>query len=321
MEVLTKELVVASLISDAAKHNFDQLIANGDKMEITRENLAADYSVLLSIRDMYLFLQERRDAEDKPDKDRIKARKEGYDVYMKPMEAILEKAEPILTRLNGIIKREEKQIIGEIEKKNDVMRRHVDFVNDTTKQILLAPDNNDLARIQKLIGSEKSRTAFYGDYHSNIVELCDLLLGLINERKKIMKDNAKLEADKTKWLEKGDIVRATQITEQIEHSERVVVENANAIAQKAFEKISGVALLETNFDTEALKPRTHRWSWRVENIDTMYQKSPELVTKEPNKKAINALLKEKTDADELKEDEEVNLNGLIFYRKPFFVAI
>lgn len=306
-------------MSDAAKYNIEQVIDNGNKMAITRESLKKDYSFLLGMRDLYMYLKERKDAEDKPDKERIKARKEGFESYMKRLEVILEKAEPVLMALNAQIKTAEGLLLAEITKKNDIRGRHIEFVNDTAKMIVTAPDNKELARIQKLIGTEKSRTGFYGDYHPVIEEVCNSLLKLIDERKAFVKNSSKLEADFKKWSESGDMPRAAQIKEEMELMERVVNENALAIAQDAYTKVAGVQIEETEFISEAVVPRTHRWSWRVDNIETLYQKMPELVIKEPNVKAINEFMKKKT--DELDETKDNNFNGLVLYRKPYFVSI
>lgn len=308
-------------MSDAAKYNVEKLIEIGNKMVISRDTIAADYETLLNLRDFYMFLKERKDAEDKPDKDRIKARKEGYDTYMKRIEAILEKAEPDFVALNTDIKLQEKVIIGQIEKNNAIRNRHKEFVNEMVKSVMVAEDNKELGRIQSLVGSEKARKTFYGDYFLVIEDVCNSLLQLVDERKLFIKSNQKLSAEMKKWTDAGDIPKATQIKEQMDQSERVLHQNALAIAQDAYKKVSDVQMQDTDIVSAAITPRLHRWSWKVDDIELMYKKTPNLVVKEPNTKAINAFLKEKVEADELDDLEDNVFNGLILYRKQFYVSI
>ena len=321
MEQLTKELVVASLIEDATRHNVSQLIETGKNIKISRDTISVNYAFLSKMRDLYLYFKDRMDAENKGDKDRIKARKEGYDTYMKPIEEILEKAEPFFIQVNGEIKREEAIAIQAIEKQNEIKSRHVEFVNDIARLIAMAPDNTELARIQQLIGSEKSRTGFYGDYHPKIKDVCDSLLSLVSDRKQIIKDNAKLQKEYDKFISSGDIVKATQIKEQMDHSVRVIGENVMAIAENAYKQVAAVSLADTELVSAAVSPRLHRWSWRVEDIELLYKNLPALVVKEPHAKSINLFLKEMQESGKLKETEDNNFYGLILYRKPFFVAI
>lgn len=314
-------MVVASLLPEITKQNWQQLLDAAKNIRITRETIAVNYDDLSKLRELYLFLEERRKAEDEPDKDRIKARKEGYDTYMKPIKAILEMAEPDFIKINGEMGREERAILAAIDKQNDIRKKHVDFVNDIVKLILIAPDNKELARIQMLIGSEKSRTNYYGDYHQYIGKSCDELLQLVDGRKDFIKDNAKLIKDRAKAEAAGDVVLETQLKEQIDMNEEVIRQNAQQIAESAYTQVTSVSMIDSELVSATIKPRLRRWSWRIDDIDLLLQKSPELVLKEPNKKAITAFMKEKTKDDELDEHESHNFNGLIIYKKPFFVAI
>lgn len=321
MSQLTKEQVEASLLPVVTNTNLLQLLEAAKKTKVTPETISVNFSDMIILRSIYIKLKERKDEEDAPDKARIKARKEGYETYMKPVEELLEIIDPQFAIVNAEIKRREKVIKDDIEKQNKIRSRHLEFVNDTAKMIAVAPDNTELARIQKLIGSEKARTGFYGTYHDKIKEVCDLLLKLVDDRKKIIKDNTKLQKDYDKWLLAGDITRATQLKEEMEQNERVINENVLAIAQSAYEQVSAVSLLDTELVSAAITPRLHRWSWKVEDIDLLYQKMPEMVLKEPNTKSINAFMKSKVDANELSDDDDNNFYGLILYRKPFFVSI
>lgn len=321
MEHITKEMVIANLLPEIAKNNIQQLIDAGKKIQISKETISIDYDNLKKIRLAYEMLKKRMDDENQPDKDRIKARKEGYDHYLKQMEDVLENADPVLTQLNYEIKKDEHLVILEITRKNEIKARHIEFVNETAKMIALAQSNKELATIQSLIGTEKSRESFYKEYFPVISEVCDSLLSLIGERKIIIKENDKLKKEYEMWKAAGDITKAIELKEQIEFNERVIDQNVEEISQKAYKQISDVALSDTEFISRSISPRLHRWSWRVDDIEKLHKKRPGLVVKEPNVKAINAFMKEQQALENMDDLEDNSFDGLVLYRKPFFVGI
>lgn len=319
---LTKELVVASLIPEVARNNIQQLIEVGKGIIPTEETIKVDYENLLKIRDMWTLLEKRRKEEDAQDRERIKARKEGYDKYMKPMEEILEAAEPILAAINHKLWSAEKDVVESIKLHNERQEALTSFVNEIAKAVAVAPDSKELVMIQKLIGTEKSKSSFYGEYKSKMVDgVCDALLSMIAERKQILKENQKVQHEYDTWLAAGDIDKAAQLKDTIELNNIMAQQNIERIADGAFQQISSILPVSTNFESATIHPRLHRWSWRVDDIELLYKKNPPLVSKEPNKKAINDFMKEKSDADELKLDCENNFNGLVVWRKPFFVSV
>lgn len=320
-QYLTKELVVASLLPEIVRLNLDELISVGKQIKVQKETLAANYSDLKRLREMHQLLKKRMDDENQPDKDRIKIRKEGYDTYMKQIEEILEEADPLISEFYHELKEEENKRTDELKGLNGVIGRHLEFVNITARLIVSATEATELTRIQKLIGSEKSKSAFYGDYQEKNEAVCDELIKLVADRKKIMKDNAKIQKDYDTWLTAGDIVKATQLKEQMEFNDRVVSENAKSIADNAYKHVAGVEKFEIIMSVDLISPRLRRWAWRVDDIDIMHKKMPVMVEKVPVKKEINAFMKSKVEEESLDDEKDNMFNGLVIYKKPFFVSI
>lgn len=314
-------MVLAGLLPEVVQLKLEQLIAVAKEIVPSKFTLKADYANLLKLREMHSLLKSRMEEENSEDKERIKARKEGYDVYLKPMEEILADADPLIRHLYYEIKAEEKAVIEGLKDENEVKGRFIEFVNFTVRAIVIAPDNKEITRIQKLIGSEKSKESFYGELHPELKNTCDALLKLSAERKEILKNNAKLEKEYEVWLAAGDIAKATQLKEQMEANDMIVADNAKIIAESAFKQVSWIQKADEDIESALIRPRTHRWSWRVDNIELLFKKRPELVEKTPNTKAINALMKEKNEAEELDKEIENVFDGLVFYYKPFFTEI
>jgi hypothetical protein len=318
---ITKELVVASLISETTRLNLQTLLEQAKSIRYDRDALSSNYDLLLKLRGIWDYLDKRRKEEDKVEKDIIATRKSGYDEIMNPIAELLDAADPHLFALNTEVLLEEKVIGDAIKKQISTRDALAEFINDTIRIIIGAPDNKELIRIQKSIGSEKSHKTKYGEYASLLEGICDELLELINGRKKLISENSKLQEQLDKAILGNDEPAKVHITELMEIGKRELEENAASISDNAIQKISSLPIIGYDAVSKAIKPRTHRWSWRVDNMELLYKKYPEFVVKEANTKAINAFMKEKSESEELDEYKENNFSGLVLYRKPFYVAV
>jgi hypothetical protein len=318
---ITKELVVAGLISTVTQKNMNGLVVAAEKMIITPETLSDNYEILKQLREIWNYLDERRKSEDKPEKERIAARKEGYDSIMKPIEKLLERIEPELIAVNDKIQEEDRLKLADITKKNDVRTRHVEFVNEITKSVTVADDNKELARLQMLVGTEKSKKKFYGDYYKVIEATCDELLSLIDNRKKIIKDNTELLKKQEEAKSKGDEALAVSLMEEIEYNVNFIRQNAEALANDALKMVSEVSMIGADFTSNAITPRLHRLSYKVTDINTLAQRMPDLVEKVPNVKAINDFMAQMKESGELNLEGVNEFPGLTIYNKKFYVSV
>jgi len=318
---ITKELVIASLISETTRLNLQTFLDQAKSIRHDRESLSANYELLLKLRDIWDFLDKRRKAEDKPEKEVIATRKEGYEEIMNPIAELLEAADPYILAINSELLLEEREI-GEAIKKQVANRDSLaEFINDTIRAIVAASDNKELVRIQKAIGSEKSHRAKYGEYATVLESVVDDLLKLIDGRKKLIHETGMLNERMQKALRENDQPAIVQAKELMELGKQELDENAAGISDKAFKKVSELPIAGYDIVSKAVKPRTHRWAWRVDDMELLYKKMPELVTKEANTKAVNAFLKVKVESGTLDEYLDNKFNGLVIYRKPFYVSV
>lgn len=318
---LTKELVVASLISETTRLNLQTLLEQAKSIRHDREALAANYDLLLKLRGIWDFLDKRRKAEDKTEKDIIATRKEGYEQIMNPIAELLEISDPFINELNSEILLEEREIGGKINEQIADRDALAQFINDTIRIIIGAADNKELVRIQKLIGTEKSHKNQYGEYAPILSDVCDDLLKLIDGRKKLIVDGDKLNARLIIAMQEDDQPAIIQIKELMDLGKRELEENAHSISDKALKKVTELPIVGYDIVSAAIKPRTHRWSWRVDDVELLYKKHPMFVVKEADTKAINAFMKQKAEEGSLDEYVDNLFNGLVLYRKPFYVSV
>ena len=318
---ITKELVVAGLISETTRLNLDSLLEQGKSIRYDKEALSSNYDVLLRLRGIWDFMDKRRKEEDKAEKEILAIRKSAYDEIMNPIAELLEAADPYIFALNTEILLEEKQIGDGIKKQVANRDSLAEFINDTIRSIVAAPDNKELVRIQKLIGSEKSHKNKYDQYAPILEDACNDLLKLIDGRKKLIVENGQLGERLKKANADNDQPAIVQIKELMDLGRQELEENAASISENAFKKVSGLPIVGYDIVSKAIKPRLNRWAWRVDDMEKLYKKSPQFVTKEPNVKTINAFMKEKADSGELSEHADNEFNGLVLYRKPFYVSV
>lgn len=319
MENNIKELTYAKLLPAINSNNAQQLMDEAKTLVVTPQTLQSSYQTYLKLWHFYKYLEGIKKDWDKPQKTIVAERKAGFEIIMKPIREILDNADPILMAFNEEIKYEEGLINANISKINEIVKRHSEFINETVTLIVSAPDNSELIRIQKLIGSEKSRTGFYGEYHPKIKEACNMLLKLIDDRKNLIKENGKQQKQYDKAVSVKDFVLATQIKETMEFSQKIIEENGMLIAEDAFKLISDIVPITEDLTTGTIKPRLRKWSFKVTNIIELQKENPEFVEIIPNKKAIMAFQKSKE--NELDENSDNVFGSLILYKKPFFVGI
>lgn len=318
---LTKELVVASLISETTRLNLETFLEKAKSIRHDRDSLSANYDLLLTLRNIWDYLDKKRKDEDKVEKDIIATRKAGYEEIMNPIAELLDAADPEIFALNTEILLEEKKLGEKIKEQIADRDALAEFINSTIRTIVAAPDNNELVRIQKLIGSEKSHKGKYGEYASIAGEACDDLLKLIDGRKKLIVEGGKLQENLNKATAVNDQPAIVEIKKLMDAGKQELEENAASISDNAFKKVSGLPIVGYDVVSKAVKPRLHRWSWRVDNMDLLYKKSPHFVVKEPDTKVINAFMKKKSEDGELDEYKENEFNGLVLFRKPYYVAV
>lgn len=311
----------SKLIPELTNQGWYQLIEVAKNASITPETISETYQSFLKLRAVYEWLNEREEEDNKEEKEIIATRKAAYDKLRKPIKEILNNADALFAAVNKDILCREKAIGEEIEKENKLRTDFMDFVNVTTKNIVVATDTKELGKIQMLIGSKKSTSKSYGDDKSKIDSICDRLLSLIDDRKVFLKEDLKLESDYKKANDSGDIVLATQIRSEIDDHKRVLEENANQLAQDAYREISSLAVMNNDMVSAAITPRLHRWSWRVDNIEKLYKKMPQMVDKIPNTKAINTFMSELKEEKGLNPYEENEFHGLVIWNKEFYVSV
>lgn len=315
---VSKEVVKSVFNLELASENYQKLLQEAENIVFTKENINQDYTALKKLREIRKKLDESREEKKKPFTAAGKAIQDAYNELDKPIKDVLDRKTAEFTKVNDEIKAENLRIEQENQKKFNIQQSIQEFVNNTTIDITKAETDTEIIRIQKAVGSEKSRSGYYGEFLDQLKVSCDNLTPLINERKAFIRERAELEEKEKQALSNNDHNEMVKIKEAKELLEFSVNENAIRMQETAFEQAVNIVPVVVGEMAEVVAPRRSSWKWRVDDITSLYKKMPHLVELTPNKTKIDELLATKKAEGSLKGIDELKIFGLTLYLEKLY---
>ncbi len=307
---LNPAIIKASFDLEASKKGYQKMLQKIASIEVTRDNVNDDLTK--EAREISKYLTDKKDADSKPFLEAHKAIMTAYNGLNNPIKAetdrIAARKKIVADEIN-----EEKRIQREEQEKITRQKTAiVDFINRVALLISDAKTDTDIVSIEKLLGSEKTKTSVYGDFISDLANQCEGLRPKIKEQKEQIRNLQDIEAKQKEAMETGDIDEVTKLEEEKEYITQVIAETGIRIHEKAFELASEIEVLAPDIEDTAPKGRSN-WKWRVDNITLLSKKMPHLVKLVPDEEAIDELLKNKKTDGSLKDKEEESFNGITFF--------
>ena len=191
------------------------------------------------------------------------------------------------------------------------------FINNCTQFIAGATSDKQIVNIQKRIGTEKSKKAFYAEFWDELVSKCDAMDDLMNERKAQIRKMDELSAAAENALKNNDAEAAAEIKEQQEQLESDMEENILRIQEEAFNQISNDTPIVVAEPTgEALNGRNY-WRWEPVDLQKTLKKHPDWLILEPNKETIGVFMAENREQWKKEGKDEVIIDGIKFFIKKY----
>lgn len=314
---VTKESVKAKATSELTRLNYQNALAELVAVKVEPDNLPESHEKLKVGKKLEKAVDALRVQEKKPHDDNAAVVQESFMGFLTPIRNEIKRIAADIAAVNAAQLAEQKRIFDENNRILSVRAAIQGFINKAILEISAARTDNEIVRIQKLIGTEKSRKAFYGDLMPELETACDTLTPKINERKEDIRKMAALQQKSEEALKTGDIQTATEIKETTELLESKMEEDVLRMQDTAYEATSGIEVVLTESTTQTVKGR-RLWRWKVDDIAKLDKKHPELVKREPNGDAIEALLSEKRNDGSLDNIDILEMGGLTFYIKPSY---
>jgi len=192
----------------------------------------------------------------------------------------------------------EKQRITGIKSAIDV------FFLGQSQAIAAAKTPEELVKIEKLIGSHKANSSRYQEFLPVMVAKAVNLTELIKVQKEAIKI---LTALNRKEMASGDDAEILELREQQEQIQQTLEQTKINVQEKAISMATQADVVEPEVVlAKEAKPRLSKWYWQM--VDEKAATKAGLTTVIPNKEKIDALLKEKREAE-----TECTENGIRYY--------
>lgn len=311
---VTKPLIQSLFNTELVRRNYRKILQAAVEIKPTRNNLKDAYNRL---KDLEAFAKEMESYRKTVSDPYFKAQKDIKATFDEIMQPILTEVDSLKAAIKTVNDELSAELAAAAIEKNRVIKiadAMTNFINNTTRQIAEAKNDEELVGIQKRIGSEKSRSAFYMEFMDDFRGKCDALTPLINQRKETIRKGFQLLNEQKEALASGNIELASDIRDELELLDVRMEENVLRIQQTAYEQAASTEVIVADPIIDTIKGR-QMWKWKVDDIATLYKKMPHLVQLVPNKEAIEAVLSENKKEWNEKGEDSITMNGLTFYKQ------
>jgi chromosome segregation ATPase len=315
---VTKELVQAIFNKYLSTQNYLKVITAAQNLSFAKDNLSADYPALKEVDGLLKGLEATRKAIKAPYDSATSAIQDAFKEISKPISEIMEQKKGELKKANDEALAEKRVAQQEQDRKDAIVRSIGTFINQVALNVSLASNEEEITRIQKLIGSEKARKNFYQEYYDELVEKCNGLDTAIKDRKSFIKQKNDNETKLQQAMDAGNIDEAAVLKHKQEILETKADESAIILQEEAFKQNLGISTVVGEPMIETVKPRMVKWKWKLEDINLLYKKMPHLVKLIPDEDAIEAILATKKAEKSLPDGEEVKFFGITFYQEKYY---
>lgn len=309
---ITQELVIAKITPDLTRLNYQAILQGIENINVAKDNLPESYEKIKKAGELWKELENKRVEEKSPFDKQVEAIQKAFKSVMNPLEEIIKRKRVDVATIKAQVDKENREIEEANQKKIAAQQASTKFINDTIKAISEAITDTEISRIQMAIGTQKSRTAFYGDQMEAFKIACDNLNPQINDRKEYIRKEAILKKEEQDALESGDIQKITDLKEEREVLQQEMKENVLRMQETAFNESSNIEVVLTESTLVSVDGRNY-WRWEVKDLKLLAKKMPELIEVIPNKKAIDLLLSTKRKDGTLKGKREENYFGIRFF--------
>lgn len=308
-------LIKTAFDLEASKKNYQVLLQNLAAASYTKDNVNED--ITKDGREILKMLEEKKELEAA---DFLQGHRDVMAIYKDLSGPIKEQVD----RLLGEKKKAALEIVAESAKQlaeqnriNAAKKAIIDFGNKVANMISMAKTDTDIVAIEKLLGSEKTKTTVYQEFIPDLITHCDTLRPAVKTQKENIRALQKIEDDEKLAILTGDVQAQTDLRDRKEHFVQVIHETGIRIHEAAFDQATNIEIVVPEVADIAPKGRTN-WKWRVDDIALLQKKMPQLVKVVPNDEAINLLLATKRQDGSLKDKLEEKYFGITFFNDKSF---
>ena len=308
---ITKEIVKASFNIETTRLNYQKVLQATENIVWTRENIDEDY--LAPAKFVATKLTDKKEIYKRPLIDAGKIIQNEYNSVFNPLNDAISRKAAERKALADVIQKEQDLANAELARLNNIRLSMIGFIQSVTNDISECQTDKQIAVIEMRVGTELSRKTFYSDFYDDFKSQCEELRPLIKKQKEYIKLLISLEKQKVEAMSSGDESVAVDARQKAEDIKEFIEEGKLRLQQKAFEQLEN-SDVSVGIPVDVAPDATRTtWKWKVDDVQLLFKKMPELVDLVPNKEKIDALLKEKRADGSLRGLRISLLHGITFY--------
>lgn len=311
---ITKELVKASFNIELTRLEYQKVLQSVEDVKWTRENI--DQPLLEAGKFVAAKVTEKKDFLKRPYIDAGKVIQNEYNEIFNPLNDALTRKANEKKMLADQIQKEADEANREAARISGIHQSMANFISAITNEITNADNDKMIAAAEMRIGSELARKNIYQEFMADMKAQCDELKPLIKQQKEFLKASKQIEKEAATTT---DDHRAVELKEKAELLKETIDENKMRLQQKAFEQVENTDTMVGIPTVAAPKASRRWWTWKVDDVELLYKKRPDLVDLVPNKKKIDEIFDAMKSAGDFSNGKsEIKVTGITFYEEKSF---
>jgi hypothetical protein len=169
-----------------------EYLQKAQEFEVTKHNLLEAKELLTELRSKFNAIETSRKQSGKGYRVAVDEINSGYYLFSDPLKELIGVLAPRVEQLNNEALEENSSFQEEKERVNAIKAELIHFVTTKGAEVSNATTGNQIADIQKRLGSEKSRKNAYGEFMDTLVQIIELMNPYMNEQKVLLKELEKI---------------------------------------------------------------------------------------------------------------------------------
>lgn len=319
--VPTQDTITAEFKKELTKFQYEAQLEKFQAYKVTEDNITEAQGKLKLVRGFVKKIEDLKGALKAPAWRECKYWDSAYNDLAKPFETELATKQSDVNRIAGAIAAKQEQQRQETARIDAIKEDMNNFIMQQSQAIASAKTDDEIVRIEKLLGSAKSNKIRWKQFLTMFTERCNELSGLIKSQKETIRELDKLAKEQEAANKTGDDAKFIELEAKKEELE-VRSENLKVEVQEA--AINQAKQSEPTQTTPTVFPAVaaRRTSWETELLTD--QKSMKkafeagLLTCEINKEKVKTVIDTLKKSGILKDKTEYIQDGIRYWEKQIF---
>jgi len=230
-----------------------------------------------------------------------------------PLEQILKEKSAQKAQIATQLEHERRQADEARMRVNTIVSSMNDFVINVTNFCKAAKEPEDLVKLERRIGTELSRKAFYAEFYDDFAAKMSSLRQLIAQQKTVVRELSTISEQKAAAIDAGEMSEAMEHIEALEEVSGKLESMQSELMVAAFSATSSIESYVPEHNAPEVKPKRTEMRYRVSDINKLQKNHPQLVSLIVNEVAAKEFLRVNKKYLGEKDDEK-DFGGIVIFK-------